>query len=277
MLLPALEQKFTAGTRSASWDLIPDSSKVKWSPWILPAIAALFGCSIQVVASATNNANAMGAMALALRGIRGGARRWRTLPLFVLLTALLSSLLYSYPAHRRWAHPSVLFKMADAPKLLSMPIPVDAERRAFYRLTPHERFFHAAKEAVPPGARVAAQRNLAAFFAVGYELCDLGPDARADYYLFDLADGYGTNTEGLRRFIAALEADREMVRFLTLTENDATTFVFFARGAAWVDFCARAESNAAKGDPYSRAVAHSAEKTLGLADPGAEVMHPDEH
>jgi phosphatidate cytidylyltransferase len=66
MLLPALEQKFTAGTPSAPWDLIPDASKLKWSPWILPGIAAVFGCSIQVVAAATGNANAMGAMALVM-------------------------------------------------------------------------------------------------------------------------------------------------------------------------------------------------------------------
>jgi len=66
MLLPAVEKKFTAGTPSAQWDIIPDPAKVRWSPWILPGVAAIFGCSIQVVAFASSNANAMGAMALVM-------------------------------------------------------------------------------------------------------------------------------------------------------------------------------------------------------------------
>jgi len=228
--------------------------------WPLRTLSGHYGVPV--------TAAALGASAFAMRGVAEGGRRG--LVLFVLVTAVLCNLLYSQPAHRRWVYPSVLYKPADAPSVLSLPLPVDRERLEFYRVNEHERFFQAAADAVPPGSSVAAQRNLGAHFAAGYELHDLDSGVRADFFLIDLAEGYGTNTQGLRRFAAALESDAELVRFLTLGEEGEATFVFFARGKAWMDFYARALAAAAQGDPYAAAVARAVAHTRGLpAPPGA--------
>lgn len=66
MLLPALREKLAGPGADKTWDLLPDPDKVTWSKWILPITGAVLGCSIQLVASASSNADAMGAMALVM-------------------------------------------------------------------------------------------------------------------------------------------------------------------------------------------------------------------
>ncbi len=225
--------------------------------WALRTVSGHYGLSV--------TAAALAAAALALEGVgEWGEARRRALVTFVIVTALLCNVLYSFPANRRWAYPSVRFELSDSFNVLSMPLPTSRARRAFYRITPHERFFHAARRAVPPGASVATQRNLGAFFAVGYELEDLGPDVSADYYLFDFAEDYGTNTDGLRRFAAALQGRGDLVRFLQVGRAEETTFAFYARGDEWVAFYERALAHAADGDTYAMKVTEALEETMRL-------------
>lgn len=66
MLLPALKEKLALSTLEPAWDLIPDPMQVKWAKWILPAIAAFLGCLIQLVVFITNDANALGVVALVM-------------------------------------------------------------------------------------------------------------------------------------------------------------------------------------------------------------------
>lgn len=66
MLVPALREKLSASALEPSWDLLPDPMKVSWSKWILPAVAALLGCLIQIGVFITNDANALGMLALVM-------------------------------------------------------------------------------------------------------------------------------------------------------------------------------------------------------------------
>ncbi|MHC4713400.1 MAG: DUF2079 domain-containing protein [Planctomycetota bacterium] len=241
--------------------------------WNLTTIVGHYGLPV--------TAAALGAAALALRPKEPGAETRRpALLAFFLLTALCCNLLFSYPAQRRWAYTSVQFKIRNSLNILSMPLPVTTERRGFYTLSPHERFFHAARICIPRGSSVTAQRNLGTFFATGYELKDLFSGLPGDYYLIDLAEGYGTNTENYLAAAVELVAEEGIVRFLDTSSPGSPGFVFFARGGKWREFYSEAKALYAQepGDEYRRAVVETVERTAGLgvaAPPDESAAIPD--
>ncbi len=122
----------------------------------------------------TLTAAIFGAAALATDRIRGFGKDERpsVLPIFLVITAVLSNLFFSWPANKRLLYPAVHLHIENTMNVLGAPIPVTPERRDFYRVDPPERFFVRARTFFPKGSTIATQNTLGYFFAVGYDLRD---------------------------------------------------------------------------------------------------------
>ncbi len=217
----------------------------------------------------TATAAALGAAALATEGIRGLSRddEPSILPAFVVITALLSNVILSFPAGERWASPTARLDIEKSWNVLSMPIPATKTRRKFYGISRHERFFLDVKGLFPRGSAIAAQNNLGYFFASGYALRDLSADVEADFYIFDFHKNYGFTSEKVyRALLAQLGHDGKTVRFFDLSTAQRGDFVFFAKGDKWVQFYSNAKK--AFDRDHSRLfcglAAYKIEKAMGL-------------
>lgn len=219
----------------------------------LPVTAATFGAA---------------ALALSSAGGEQDSRR-PARAAFLLTCALCCNILFSYPGNQRWEYTSAIFRLRNSFNILSLPLPFTAERRRFYTTSDHEEFFHAARACVPRGSSVTAGRNLAVFFATGYDLEDLTGNVESDYYLLDMSEGYGTKTDVYRGLAAALLSREGIVRFLDTSAPGKPGFVFFASESKWLDFYDLAKTAAARSpeDKYIRAVVEAVENTIAIANP----------
>ena len=188
------------------------------------------------------------------------------LPVFALVAALLCNVLFSYPAHRRWAKPAEYLRMEDSFNVLSMPVPLTRERRRFYRLEPHDAVFTTAVAYFPPKARIAAQNNLGYFFAGKQPLADISPEVEADFYLFDMKKNYDTRPETYDALLERFREDESVVCFLRLASRSGVDFLFFCEGRAWVDFYERAlaDSRRSPEEIEAQVIVSAVEDTLGL-------------
>jgi uncharacterized membrane protein len=228
----------------------------------------LFGHYAITVAAA-----ALGAVALSLDGLKGFSRQEKPsiLPAFVIVVAVLSNLLLSWPANYRILYPTVHLYLDKSFNVLSMPIPYDRERLAFYGQDEHERFFTDIVELFPKGSSIATQNNLAYFFVTDHKVYDLKfmpQDTVADYYLFDAGRGdyMQTPPETFKFYLDRLAADPKRVKFLDLSAPGRPDFVFYATDGKWTDFYDNARK-AHERDPgnasYVEAM-QAVERTMGL-------------
>ncbi|MCD6405014.1 MAG: hypothetical protein J7M19_04245, partial [Planctomycetes bacterium] len=190
-----------------------------------------------------------------------------TLPAFLVIVALLSNVILSFPANQRWASPTARLDIEQSWNVLSMPVPATKTRREFYGIDKHERFFLDVKGLFPGGSKIAAQNNLGYFFASAYELEDFSADVEADFYIFDFRKNYGFTSEKVyRALLARLGHDGKTVRFLDLSTPEHPDFVFFSKGDKWVEFYSNAK-RAFERDPdnlFCGLAAYKIEKTMGL-------------
>lgn len=196
--------------------------------------------------------------------------RW---PVFILVSAALSNVLLSFPANVRWTFPPAFLEMGRAGNVLSMPLPVTPERRAFYRVTPEERFLLASKRILPPGATIATQNEIGYIFADRFTIHDLSYDVSADYYVFNIAiDGGFTEAGIYNALFARLESDPGIVRFIDLSTPGRPDrpgrpgLTFYATGARAFEFynnALAAHEREPDNASYAFAVA-AVERTLGI-------------
>ena len=228
----------------------------------------LFGHYAITVAAA-----ALGAAALSLDGLKGFSREEKPsmLPAFVIIVAVLSNVLLSWPANFRVLYPTVHLYLDKSFNILSMPIPYSRERLDFYSRDAHERFFTDIAALFPKGTSIATQNNLAYFFVTDHKVYDLKfmpQDTIADYYLFDAGRGdyMQTPSKTFKFYLDRLAADPKSVKFLDLSAPGRGDFVFYATDGKWMDFYENARK-AHERDPrnpsYIEAL-QAVERTMGL-------------
>lgn len=192
----------------------------------------------------TLSAAVLASVALATRDLRGFEKDedpsvW---PVFLVVVAVLSNILYSWPANVRLYRPANHVYMDKSWNVLSLPLPLTEERRRFYTLDQHERFWRDIKGLFPKGSKIATQNSLGCYFAVGYELVDFKQETRdveADFYLFDCGrlDSRHTPEETFKYLLTKLSEDPGTVEFINLySKGERDFFRFFARGDKWMDF-----------------------------------------
>ncbi len=151
-------------------------------------------------------AAAFGAAALASEGIGAADLGARRATAFVIASAVLSNVLFSYPADEHWYAPQARFDFSKSLNVMSAPLPVTAARRDFYRILPPESFFITASRLFPAGSTVAAQNSL------GYMLasrCRIrGPRPRGQGRLLPLSPGRAHLLHARRHLRGAPEAAR---------------------------------------------------------------------
>jgi len=281
---PAAAEAVPAAARAAQavglmiYTLLPISflAARRWRPLVslfIPAVAVnffsastyqwvLFGHYGLTVASA-----ALGAAALSLPAAKDREDRDPSaLPVFALVAALLCNVLFSYPAHRRWAKPAEYLRMEDSFNVLSMPLPLTRQRCRFYRIEAHDAVFTTAVAYFPPNARIAAQNNLGYFFAGKQPLFDLSPQVEADFYLFDMKKNYDIRAETYDALFERFRQDPDVICFMRLASRSGVDFLFFCRGRAWVDFYenALADSRRSPEKIEAQVIVSAVEDTLGL-------------
>jgi uncharacterized membrane protein len=223
-------------------------------------------------------AAALGATALATEGMKGFEKDEKPtiLPLFLVITALLSNLFFSWPASSRLLYPMVHLYVEKSFNFLGMPLPATDARKKFYRQDEHERFFTEAQALFPEGSTIATQNSLGYFFAVGHKLKDLKElrlDEDVDYYLFDVKRGDSMHTppEVYRMLLDTLQHDAQYRMFLRAPHTGDVEFVFFSKGDKWIAFYENALA-AAKREPENGAylfTVMAVEKAMNL--PPSEV------
>ncbi|MHC4713401.1 MAG: DUF2079 domain-containing protein [Planctomycetota bacterium] len=217
----------------------------------------------------TVSAAAFGAAALAVGKLaKAGPENARLrLPVFFLATALLSNLAFSYPGNERYVSPAAHFEIAKSGNVLSLPLPLNADRRAFYRAHPREKFFRAAAGLFPPEAKVAAQSNLGYLLVARQQVSDLSEAVEADFYVFDLAARVVfTHPQEYLALLQRLTSEEGFTRFLDLSRAGEPSFVFFSRGAAWMDFYYNAKRAHSRdpADPFFARAVTEVERMLGI-------------
>ncbi len=217
----------------------------------------------------TVSAAAFGAAALAVGKLAraGSDNSPSRLPVFLLATALLSNLAFSYPGNERNISPAARFEIAKSGNVLSLPVPLNPERRAFYRVRPREKFFRAAAHLFPPGSKVAAQNNLGCMLVARQQVADLSEGVEADFYVFDLsARVVFTHPDVYLALLRRLRSEEGFTRFLDLSREGKPSFVFFSRGAAWMDFYDNAKRAHARDpdDPFFARAVTEVERMLGI-------------
>jgi len=224
----------------------------------------------------------LGAAALATAGMKGFAEgekpsRW---PIFLVIVAVLSNIVLSYPATERWAYPqqpadaapAAYLRLNAAWNVLSLPIPFTSERAAFYRSTPDEEAFRAMVPYFPKDAIIAAQNNLGYQLAGRYRLRDITATVTADYYLFrpvsaDIQAARAVTDPLMNR----LRGEPGMRCFLLMNESGGKVpeLAFYAAGDKALEFYenVRRASEQDGGNAALRRALAAMEKTMGLGAP----------
>jgi len=221
----------------------------------------------------TLTAATLGATALALEGLKGFSEDEKPtiLPLFLVLLAALSNLLFSWPANQRMPHSVARFTIERSFNVLGMPIPLTTSRADFYSQDMYEHFFTNVRGLFPRGSSIMTQNNLGCYFAVGYKLTDLKDwtkDEQADYYLFDLSriDTMHNSVETFQYVLNRLSRDPRVVKFVDLSQPGHPGLMFFATGGKWMEFyqnAIEAHKRDAKNPAFTAAIVE-VERTLGL-------------
>jgi len=197
---------------------------------------------------------ALGAAALAVDAPKGFSEDERpsALPVFLVIVAVLSNLAFSFPANERYIYAKVNLEMKRSWNLLSLPLPMTAERRDFYRTTPRERLFFAVRDAVPRGSSVAELSRFTVYFANGYKVRAARLGASPDYYLFDLKTtpesvwpvrneypfeaphtASGDTVGDKSALYEPFAKSPDYVRLVDLTTPEHGGFLFFAKKDKW--------------------------------------------
>ena len=227
----------------------------------------------------------LGATALATDGLKGFGKDEQPtiLPVFLVITAMLSNLFFSWPASSRLLYPMVHLYVEKSFNVLGMPLPVTEKRRAFYVPDPNEAFFVNARTLFPKGSTIATQNNLGYFFAVDYKLKDfkeLRLDENVDYYIFDVARGDSMHTppEVYRTLLDTLRRDPQYRMFLKVPVSGDVELIFFSKGDRWIAFYENALA-AARREPKNYRYAYAAaavEKAMGLPESDVTTKAMDE-
>lgn len=219
----------------------------RWAPFLFllaPTLAvnfvsrsffqnAIYGHYAITVASA-----ALGACALSTEGLAdalAGPRPSRLPPLLV-VTAALMNLVLSYPANEKALYPKIHLQVEKSFNVLSFPLPVTASRRDFFRVGPHERLFFHMADAIPDGAVVVAQNNLAFPFVnrCRVKVVTFDDEEGGDFYLFDTRVNIGRiSPEAFGERFARLDADASLTRFLDTRGPAGGGYVFYGRRDRW--------------------------------------------
>jgi uncharacterized membrane protein len=250
----------------------------------------------------TLTAATLGAAALALEGLRGFSKDEKPTvwPLFLVILAGLSNLVYSWPANERLEHSATSFTIERSFNVLGMPVPMTKYRAGFYSQDNYEHFFTNVHGLFPRGTTVLAQNNLGCFFAVGYKLVGLkewdkdaqadfylsdkgwNKHAQADYYLFDPAhvDSMHDSAETLQYVLNRLNNDPRVVKFLDLSRPGQPGFAFYSAGDKWKAFyenAIKAHERDPKNPAFMAAIGE-VERTLGLPQTlGRGAVEPGAH
>ncbi len=258
----------------------------RWYPFfflVLPALAAnALSATIQqrllvghygfTVASAV-----LGAVALGMyEKTAPDAEKVSTRPVFLVVVAVLCNVLFSFPANARPTYSGAGLPIGQSFNFLSLPLPIRAERRSFYRVETRERFIFAARDFFPEGAAVAAQNNVGSLFAGSHRLMDLDDPAlfsEADFVLCDLRGGHRVDDSVYENLIERLDEDERFVRFLDMSRPDVPDCVFFAAGEKWRQFYDNAMLAHRKrpDDMLASLALYAVENTMGLPHSEAAV------